>query len=368
MDFDFSDDQKALQADARRFLASLSPLAATRALLDGGAGYDAELWRRIARQGWCGTAIPERFGGLGLSYVELCALAEELGRALAPVPFASGVYQFAEALLLAGSEDQRAALLPGVAAGTTVGTLAVSEGPGTPARLATVYADGRLSGAKIPVVDALAATHAVVLAAADAGPRLVLVDLAGPGVAIEPVAVIDPSRGAARVTFDRAPAWPLGDGDADGIAMLRRIDERAAVPLAFEQLGLAERCLELARDYALERYAFGRPIGGYQAIKHKLADVYVRNSVARANAYYGAWALSAGAPELPLAAAQARVAASAAAWIATKEAIQTHGGIGVTWDHDLHLFFRRARHLSLLVGASRLWKRRLVEALERQAA
>ena len=138
--------------------------------------------------------------------------------------------------------------------------------------------------------------------------------------------------------------------------------------LAFEQLGGAERCLEMARDYALERYAFGRPIGSYQAIKHKLADVYVRITVAKANAYYGAWALETDAPELPVAAAGARITGSEAYWQASKENIQTHGGIGVTWEADCHLFYRRARHLSLAVGAPRVWKRRLVDRLEQSDA
>lgn len=372
MNFDYSDDQKALKAEARRFLASLSPLAATRALLDApGKGYDPRLWARVAAQGWCGAAIPEHHGGLGLGYVELCALAEEMGRVLLPIPFASSIYQFAEGLLLAGSDAQQA-LLPTVASGALIGTLAVSEGPGvlSAARLQTRYADGRLSGVKLPVPDGAAADRALVLAASDDGPGLYLVDLTGPGVGVESVSVLDPSRGAARLTFDAAPAEPLGE-IGRGFATLERIEDRAAVLVAFEQLGGAQRCLEIARDYALERYAFGRPIGTYQAIKHKLADVYVRIAIARANAYYGAWALSTDAPELPVAAAQARIAGSSAYWLASKEMIQTHGGIGVTWEADCHLYYRRARHLGLLLGAPRLWKRHLVdriEASERRAA
>jgi alkylation response protein AidB-like acyl-CoA dehydrogenase len=366
VNFDFSDDQKALKEEARRFLASLSPLTAARALLDDPAeGFDPGLWTRIAEQGWCGTAIPEVYGGLGIGYVELCALAEELGRALAPVPFASSIYQFAEGLLAYGSEAQKAALLPQVASGALIGTLAISEGPGvlTAARITTHFDGRRLNGAKLPVIDGKAAHRALVLARNDAGTDLYLVDLASPGVTIDPVSTLDPGRGAARVSFADTPAEPLGSG-GDGLAALRRIEERAAVLIAFEQLGGAERCLEMARDYALERYAFGRPIGGYQAIKHKLADVYVRVAIARANAYYGAWALATDAPELPVAAAQARIAASAAYWQASKENIQTHGGIGVTWEADCHLFYRRARHLSLLLGAPRAWKHRLVERLE----
>jgi alkylation response protein AidB-like acyl-CoA dehydrogenase len=177
----------------------------------------------------------------------------------------------------------------------------------------------------------------------------------------EAVSTIDPTRGEARIIFDGAPAELLA---ANAFEHLARIQDRSAILLAFEQLGGADRCLEMARDYALQRYAFGRPIGSYQAIKHKLADVFVKNEVARANAYYGAWALSTGAPELPVAAAAARVAASSAYWLASKESIQTHGGIGFTWEADCHFFYRRARHLSLVIGAPRDWKRRLTDRLE----
>lgn len=370
MNFDYTDEQKALKDEARRFLAAVSPLSVVRGALEHPAdGYDRALWRRIGEQGWCGAATPEAYGGLGIGYVELCALAEELGRALAPVPFASTVYLFAEALLAAGSEEQKAGLLPRVAAGELIGTLAVSEGPGvlTPERIATRFAEGVLTGAKLPVVDGMAADRAIVLAAGEAGPGLYLVDLGGPGVARNSVSTIDPTRGSAQLVFAAAPAQPVGQ-PGQGLALLARIQDRAAVLLAFEQLGGADRCLEMARDYALERYAFGRPIGSYQAIKHKLADVFVRNEVARANAYYGAWALSTDAPELPLAAAAARVAGSAAYWLASKENIQTHGGIGFTWEADCHFFYRRARHLGLVLGAPRDWKRRLADRLEARVA
>jgi alkylation response protein AidB-like acyl-CoA dehydrogenase len=365
MNFDYTDDQKALKDEARRFLSGVAPLSVAREVLDDPAeGHDAALWARIGEQGWCGAAIPEAYGGLGLGYVELCALAEELGRAVAPVPFASSVYLFAEALLVAGTEEQKAELLPQVSTGELIGTLAVSEGPGVLSgeRISTLFANGTLSGVKLPVTDGMAATHAVVLAHAGSGPGLYLVDLAGPGVTRECVSTIDPTRGAARITFDKAPAQALVSGD--GLDQIARIHDRAAILLAFEALGGADRALEMARDYALERYAFGRPIGSYQAIKHKLADVFVRNEVARANAYYGAWALASDAPELPLAAAAARVSSSAAYHFAAKENIQTHGGIGFTWEADCHFFYRRARHLALIIGAPRMWKRRLADRLE----
>jgi len=370
LDFDYTDDQKALKDEARRFLADVSPLTVARGVLDDPArGHDEALWARIGEQGWCGAAIPEAYGGLEFGYVELCALAEELGRAVSPVPFASSVYLFAEALLLAGSEEQKAALLPDVASGSLIGTLALSEAPGalTADRIAARYANGTLTGTKIPVIDGQSAGRSVVIAQGADGPQLVLADLSGPGVAREPVSTVDPTRGAARIAFANAPAEPLG-APGEGLALLSRIQDRAAVLIAFEQLGGADRCLEMARDYALERYAFGRPIGSYQAIKHKLADVYVRNEVARANAYYGAWALSSGDAELPLAAAAARVSACAAYWLASKENIQTHGGTGFTWEADCHFFYRRARHLGLVIGSPREWKRQLAGCLDAKLA
>ena len=371
MDFDYNDEQKALKDEVRRFLSDVSPASAVRLLYDNpAAGHDAGLWQRVAReQGWCGTAIPEAYGGLGLGYVELCAIAEELGRALTPIPFGSTVYQFAESVLVAGSEAQKEALLPLVAAGELCGTLAVTEGPGVPAAatITTRFADGMLTGTKLPVTDAVAADRAVVLAQEDTGLSLFLVDLKGPGVTVAPLSVLDPSRGAGRVTFADAPAERLGNA-GEGIALLGQIDDHAAVLFAFEQLGGADRCLEMARDYALERYAFGRPIGSYQAIKHKLADAYVKNSIARANAYYGAWALTTGAPELPVAAAAALIAGASAYWFAAKENIQTHGGIGVTWEADCQLFYRRSRHLALILGSPRVWKRRLIDRLEAREA
>jgi alkylation response protein AidB-like acyl-CoA dehydrogenase len=375
VNFDYSDEQKALKDQARRFLSDISPLGVCRNLLENPTpGFDATLWQKIGEQGWCGAAIPETYGGFAFGYVELCALAEELGRALAPVPFASSVYQFAEALLHAGSEAQKRALLPQIASGELIGTLAFSEGPGvlTAERIGVSFRNGTVSGTKIPVTDGCAAHRAVVLARDEAGPDLArpglyLVDLTGEGITRNALSSVDPTRGTASITFDNAVAEPLGAA-GDGLEQLARIHDRAAILLAFEQVGGADRALEMSRDYALERYAFGRQIGSYQAIKHKLADAFVKNEVARANAYFGAWALASDAPELPVAAAAARVAASDAYWFAAKENIQTHGGIGFTWEADCHFFYRRSRHLGLIIGAPRDWKRRLTHALEQQLA
>ena len=370
MDFDYTDEQKALKDEARRFLGDASPISVVRGVLENPErGHDAALWARVAEQGWCGAAIPEAYGGSEFGYVELCGLAEELGRSLAPVPFASSVYQFAEAVLAEGTEEQKLELLPAIASGEAIGTIAVSEGPGkvSAKRLATRYANGTLTGEKLPVADGMAAGKAVVLAMGSDGPVLVLTNLAGPGIDRRIVPTLDPTRGAAQIVFDNAPAQVLGAG-GDGIAALARVHDRSAVLMSFEQLGGADRALEMARDYALERYAFGRPIGSYQAIKHKLADVFIRIEVARASAYYGAWALSTNAAELPVAAAAARIAGCNAYWQAAKENIQTHGGIGFTWEADPHLHYRRARHLGLVLGSAKAWKHKLTDRLEAQRA
>ena len=370
MDFDYSDDQKFLKDEARKFLAARCAPSVVRGVLDDAAkSYDAGLWAAVAEQGWLGAAIPEDYNGLGLGRVELCAIAEELGRAVAPIPFASTVYILAEAVMAHGSDAQKAAVLPRIAAGELIGCLAVSEGPGTlnPSSLSAKVEGGKLSGVKIPVTDGEAAGMALVLANEAGRPGLFLVDLKASGVKIETLQSLDPTRGVARLTFDGVTAERLGAA-AQGFELVQAILDRAAVLLAFEQLGGADRCLEMAREYALGRYAFGRVIAGYQAMKHKMADMYVKNEVARSNAYYGAWALDVDAPELPMAAAAARIAASEAFWFASKESVQVHGGMGFTWDVDCHLYYRRSRQLSLVAGAPKIWKERLVSELEKKNA
>jgi len=370
MNFDFSDDQKSLQGEARRFLAAQCPTSRVRGVLDdAGKAYDEALWRAVAGQGWLGAAIPEEYGGLGLGHLELCVLAEELGRAVAPIPFSSTVYLLAEAVMLAGDEAQKAAILPRIAAGELIGALATSEGPGvlSPAHLTATVTGGKLTGVKTPVTDGDIADTCLVLAKENGQAALFLVDLKGEGVVREAMTTLDPTRDSARLTFTDAPAQRLGAA-GQGVELLEQVLDRAAVLIAFEQLGGADRCLEMAKAYALERYAFGRVIGSYQAIKHKLADMYVNNELARSNAYFGAWALNADAPELPTAASAARIAASEAYWYASKENIQTHGGVGYTWAVDCHLFYRRSRQLSLAIGAPRVWKERLVSHLERRNA
>jgi alkylation response protein AidB-like acyl-CoA dehydrogenase len=370
MNFDFSDDQKMLKDQANKFLTEKCTTKTVRKVFEGKEHYDRQLWKAIGEMGWAGTAIPENYGGLGLGYLELCVIAEELGRALAPVPFSSTVYSFAEALLVAGNEEQKKRLLPKIATAELIGTLARSEGPGavTPKSIRTTFKGGKLSGKKVAVVDGPDADFAVVLARASDDPgerglQLALVDLKQPGVKRVECETLDPSRGHADLIFDNAAAEALGKA-GEGMSLTNRVLDRAAILTAFEQVGGSDACLKMAKEYALQRYAFGRLIGSFQAIKHKLADMYVFTELARSNAYYGAWALSTNARELPLAAAAARVSATQAFDFASKENIQTHGGMGFTWEADCHFYYKRSKELGLALGPQRQWKDKLVNELE----
>jgi alkylation response protein AidB-like acyl-CoA dehydrogenase len=370
MNFDFSDDQKMLKDQAHKFLSEKCTTKTVRKVFEGKEHFDASLWKQIGEMGWTGTAIPENYGGLGLGHLELCVIAEEMGRALAPVPFSSTVYLFTEALLIAGSEDQKKRLLPKVAAGEIIGTFARAEGPGAvlPKNIRTTLKGGKLNGKKIAVVDGPIADYAIVLARAsdepgERGLQLALVDLKGAGVKRVECATLDASRGHSDITFENANAEALGK-IGEGWSDMSRTLDRAAILTAFEQVGGADVCLAMAKDYALNRYAFGRPIASFQAIKHKLADMYVYNELARSNAYYGAWALHTGARELPLAAASARVSATQAFDYASKENIQTHGGMGFTWQVDCHFYYKRSKELGLALGPQRAWKDKLVTELE----
>lgn len=369
MNLDFSEEQKALKDQVRRFLEARCPPAAVRTILEGSEPYDRALYRGLAELGVLGAAIPEEYGGVGLSHLELCVLAEELGRALAPVPAASSLYLAAEFLLQAGSDAQKKAWLPKLAAGEAVGTFAFVEGQGrmTADKIQAVVANGRLSGVKSPVADGDAADMAIVAARSGTGRgeqaiSLFIVDLAGPGIVRETLKSIDPTRSQAKLTFDNAPAEPLGR-EGDGWHITTQVMDRAAILMAFEQVGGADRALEMARDYALERMAFGRAIGSFQAIKHMLADMYVSATLARSNCYYAAWALASGAVELPVAAATARVSATTAFQHCAKNNIQVHGGMGFTWAFDCHLFYRRSNALALALGSLSTWESLLIERM-----
>lgn len=371
MNFDFSDEQKELRDQTRRFLKEKCETTVPREILEGDEPYAKELWGQMVELGYTGAAIPEEYGGIGYGYLELCVIAEEIGRAIAPTPFSSSVYLATEAILVAGTEEQKQKYLPKLAGGELIGTFAVAEGPRvtTPDSLATTYSGGKLTGTKLPVPDGDVADFAIVLARSGGGDgaSLSIVDLTGGGVTRAAVDTIDPTRSHAKVSFDGAPAELLG-GEDEGWALQEKIFDRAAVLFALEQVGGADACLAMAQEYARNRYAFGRPIGSFQAIKHKLADMYIKNELARSNSYYGAWALLTDAPELPIAAAGARIAATEAYHYASKENIQTHGGNGFTWEYDCHLYYRRAKLLALALGSARSWKNKLITRIEAREA
>lgn len=361
MNFDFSDDQRLLQQEVRRMLADTSTSAAVRTVLEGKEACCAQVWRNLVGMGAAGAAIPEAYGGAGLGYLELCLVAEEIGRHLAAVPVSSSFYLAAEAILHGGSEQQKQLWLPRIAAGELVATAALGSGESYRGLPPLAFDGATLNGTAGVVPDGAIAGLAVLRA----GTELVLVDLAGAGVSRKPLSSLDPTRPVAQLTFAGTPAQKL---PADGDALARRVLNGAAVLLAFEQVGGAARILELSRDYSLERKAFGRQIGGFQALKHKMADIYTRNELARVHAYYGAWALSTDAPELPLAAAAARVAATTAFNFAAEEGIEIHGGIGFTWEMDCHLYLRRARWLAQSIGSEHHWRSQLADELVKEAA
>ena len=341
-------------------------------LEDNHKNHSDDLWKEISSMGWTGTAIPEEYGGLGLGMLELCVIAEELGRSLAPTPFSSSIYLFAEFVKLFGTEDQKKSYLPKIASGEMIGTFALSEGNGTPKshNINSTFTDGKLNGQKLPVNDGHVSDFIIVAANTDSNKNnnslsLVIVKSNQDGVKSESLETIDPSRPSSKIVLDNADAELLGNS-GEGWEMIQKIFDRAAVLFAFEQVGGAQVALDEAKKYSLERYAFGKQIGAFQALKHKMADMYVKIELAKSNAYYGAWALSSDSNELPVAAAGARVSAIDAYHYASKENIQIHGGVGFTWEYDCHLFYRRAKQLALNIGSVRQWKENLISNLEKR--
>lgn len=369
MDFEFSAEQQALRNQARRFFSARCTTSLVRNVMDGNSPYDRELWAYMAEMGFLGITVPEQYGGLGLSYLELCVVAEEVGRAVAPVPFSSSIYLATEFLLRAGNEAQKQHWLPRLSSGKAIGTFAFVEAAGAvfPHAIATGVESGQLNGVKCIVPDGAIADVAVVAARDDAGISLYLVELGASGVERTSVETIDPGRNHASIVFTNVTAEPLGER-GEGWLVIQRVLDTAAILVAFEQVGGAEAALTMGRNYALERMAFGREIGSFQAIKHMLADMYVSLALARANAYYGAWALSNSAEELPQAAATARISATRAFQHCAKNNIQIHGGIGFTWEVDCHLYYRRSNLLALSLGSMSEWEKKLIERLDMAAA
>jgi alkylation response protein AidB-like acyl-CoA dehydrogenase len=363
MNFDFSDDQKALREELRRMLQRESPPARAREAIDQGLSHQAGLWRHLVDVGATTMMLPESAGGAGLGAMELCVAAEELGRQLAAVPYGSTMYLATQALLLGGSPAQQGDWLPRVAAGEVATLAGLDDAPGP-------RFDGtRLHGAAALVPDGLCAAWAVVRAQrADGAVAWVLAALDA-SVERRPLPSRDLSRPWAALDFDGTPAQPLGAVD-DAQAFEQRLRARAAVLTAFEALGGADAALEMATAYARERVAFGRPIGSYQAIKHKLADLYTANQLARVHAWYGAWALACDArapaathPALQEAAAAALASCTRAYTRAAEEALHVHGGMGYTWEADCHLHVRRARQLAVWLGSDLVWTAALADSL-----
>ncbi|MFP6664030.1 MAG: acyl-CoA dehydrogenase family protein [Deltaproteobacteria bacterium] len=369
MNLQFSDDQKFVQRTAREFLDANATLDVDRAVFESDSSYDEGLWKKVAEMGWLGAAVPEAYGGTGLGHLELCLLAQEMGRALAPIPFASSVYGVTEAILLFGSEEQKKKWLPQLSAGARIGCVAFSEGLGEvdPAGLETSFSDGVLTGTKAPVLDGDIADLAVVLVREGEGASLVLVELAAAGVTREKLASFDASRSQAKLSFEGTPAERLGAA-GEGAANFARLLDHMAVLMGFEQIGGTERALDISVAYVKERYAFGRAVGSFQAVKHRLADFFARKEIALSNAYWAAWALSTNDPELSLAACNLRVAASDAFVLGAEDMIQVHGGVGFTWEFDCHLFYRRAKVLAATLGSPSAWREKLISRLEASAA
>ncbi len=362
MNFDFSDEQKLLQQTARDYLAEHSPLSTCREILESEQPYAAALWKGAAEMGWQGAVIPEEFGGAGFGYLELAMIAYEVGRALAPIPFGPSVFVASEAILRHGSAAQKSAWLPKLANGTAIGTFAFTEKAGQNAAeaVAARVQNGQLSGTKRPVADGDVASFAIVAAQENGTTGLYLVDLSGAGVTRTRLESFDPSRSQAAIRFEGARCEKLAGADA---AAIERLLDRAAVLTAFEQIGGADRALEITRAFIVGRYAFGKPIAANQAIKHRMADLWCEIELARSNAYYAAWALANEDAELPVAACLARIQASDAFEKTTIEMIEFHGGVGYTWEYDCHLFYRRAKQLAGLLGTPKHWKNLLIDRL-----
>jgi alkylation response protein AidB-like acyl-CoA dehydrogenase len=364
MNFDFSEDQHALREQVRKFMLGQSPVSAARQVIDQGLSHAKAVWDGLQTIGATALMLPEDCGGAGLDALELCVVAEEAGRQLAAVPLASTLYCVTQSLLLGASPVMQKTWLSRIAQGE-IACMGAPLDPQSRSPSLPRFDGHSLTGTLPLVADGGSAEFAVVLACAhDGTPVWVVADL-GPQVQRSALHTLDPSKPYCRLEFAQAPAQAL-DAGVHWESLLVRVRHRAAILLAFEQLGGADAALEMAAHYARERKAFGRAIGSYQGIKHKLADMYTANQLARVHCYYGAWALDAdarsgadGDSALGIAAAAARVSATQAYSLAAQENLQTHGGMGYTWDSDCHLHYRRARHHALVLGSVHHWREQL---------
>jgi alkylation response protein AidB-like acyl-CoA dehydrogenase len=369
VNFAFSDEQEALRSTVRQFLADTSPESEVRRLMETAEGYSPDIWRRLAGQlGLAGLIVPEQYGGSGSSFLELTVVFEEMGRSLLCAPFLSTV-AMATTLLLALKDTAACAdLLPGIAAGSCVATVALAEEAGSwnPDDLAMTAARGEsgwsMSGQKFYVIDGHVADVILVVARTEAGMSVFAVDRGAPGLAAELSSTMDKTRKLARLTFAGTPARLVGaDGQAGG-AVARMLD-LTAIALAAEQVGGAQRVLEIAVGYAKIREQFGRPIGSFQAIKHKCANMLLEIEAAKSAAYYAGWAAAEDDAEVPVLASVAKAYCSEAYVHAAAENIQIHGGIGFTWEHPAHLYFKRAKSSELFLGTPDYHRERLLQGI-----
>ena len=356
MNFAFSDEQEELRRIVRQFLDDKSPETAVREQMDTERGFDDAVWSQMAEQlGLQGLAIPEEFGGSGFTFIELIVVLEEMGRSLLCAPYFSSVILAANTLLHSGDDAAKTAHLPGIASGETRAALAITEANGRwDAEGVTVPATKNgdswtITGEKSYVLDGHTADLLIVAARTDAGISLFTVDPAATGVTRTALSTMDQTRKQAKIAFDNTPATLIGT-DGEGWKVLDRVLDLAAVALAAEQVGGAQKTLDMSVEYAKERVQFGRPIGSFQAIKHKCADMLLEVESAKSAAYYAGWCASELNDELPSVASLAKAYCSEAYFHCAAENIQIHGGIGFTWEHPAHLYFKRAKSSELLFG------------------
>jgi alkylation response protein AidB-like acyl-CoA dehydrogenase len=356
VNFAFSEEQEELRSSVRRFLEDKSPSSEVRRLMETSEGYDPAVWTQMAEQlGLQAMAIPEEFGGAGFGYVELTIVFEEMGRYLLCAPYFSTIALAANAILCSGDDGAKKDYLPSIASGETIATLAVTEDngrwdqEGVTLSATKSGSDYKLSGHKNFVIDGHIAGLFVVAARADGNVALFAVDGNAAGISRTQLVTMDQTRKQARVEFDGTPARLLGKVETGSAALSKTLD-LAAVALAAEQVGGAQRCLEMSVEYAKQRIQFGRPIGSFQAIKHKCADMLLEVESAKSAAYYAGWTAAEDSEELPVVACLAKAYCSDAYFHAAAENIQIHGGIGFTWEHDAHLYFKRAKSSELLLG------------------
>ncbi len=356
MIFGFSEEQEELRRVVRRFIENKSPSTEVRRLMETVEGYDPAVWLQMANElGLQALIVPEKFGGAGFGYVELIVVLEEMGRGLLCAPYFATVALATNALLQSEDELAKSDYLPGIASGQTIATLAITEPSGRwdlggTEFMAVQSGEGwLLSGVKSFVLDGCTASLILVTARTQEGLSLFAVDGNSAGLTRTSLSTLDQTRKQAKLEFERVPGRLIGGDGAAGPGLTKTLDF-AAVALAAEQVGGAQRVLEMSVEYAKLREQFGRPIGSFQAIKHKCADMLLEVESAKSAAYYAGWVAAEDTDELPATASLAKAYCSEAFFHAAAENIQIHGGIGFTWEHDAHLYFKRAKSSELFLG------------------